>query len=52
MNMPKMNIFMLIQWILFLPLTLPLVIFAGAWEGIKRSFAQAMNDILEKEMEA
>jgi len=51
MNPRKINIFMLIQWILFLPLTLPVAILAGAWDGIKKSFAQAISDILEKEIE-
>lgn len=51
MNLPKINIFMLIQWILFLPLTLPVAILAGAWNGIKRSFTQALDDILEREVE-
>lgn len=51
MNASKINIFMLVQWILFLPLTLPVAILAGAWDGIKKSFTQAQHDILEKEIE-
>ena len=47
--MKKINIFMTVQWIVFMPLILPLGIITGAIEGVKKTFEQASSDILEKE---
>ena len=46
--MKKINFFKTIQWIIFLPLILPLGIITGAFEGIKKTFEQASLDIFEK----
>jgi hypothetical protein len=48
-NMRKLNQFMILQWLIFLPLILPLSIASGALQGIKHAFlglvAQIRNDI-------
>lgn len=36
---------MTVQWLVFLPLILPLGIISGALEGAKRTFQQAAEDI-------
>jgi len=41
---------MFLQWVIFMPLLLPLAIVSGAFDGIKRVFAQATSDIIEKEV--
>jgi hypothetical protein len=41
---------MIFQWIIFLPLILPLGIISGAIEGIKKTFDQAITDIAEGEV--
>lgn len=40
---------MTVQWIIFMPLILPLGIITGAFEGVKKTFDQASSDILDKE---
>lgn len=50
--MKKINFFMTIQWIIFMPLILPLGIIAGVFEGIKKTFEQASSDIFEKRKSA
>jgi hypothetical protein len=49
-NMRKLNQFMILQWLIFLPLILPLSIASGALQGIKHAFlglvAQIRNDIV------
>lgn len=40
---------MFMQWIVFMPLLLPLAIVSGAFEGVKRVLEQAAADIVEKE---
>jgi hypothetical protein len=45
--MKKINVFMIIQWLIFMPLILPLGIITGAFEGVKKIFNQAASDILE-----
>jgi hypothetical protein len=40
---------MFVQWIIFIPLLLPLAIVSGAFEGVKRVFEQASSDIVETE---
>jgi hypothetical protein len=47
--MKKINFFMTVQWLIFMPLILPLGIITGAFEGIKKTFEQASSDILEKQ---
>ncbi len=49
--MKKVNVFMVVQWLIFLPLILPLGIITGAFEGIKKTFEQASADILEQSQE-
>jgi hypothetical protein len=48
-NMRKLNQFMILQWLIFLPLILPLSIASGALQGIKHAFLglvdQIRNDI-------
>jgi len=48
-NMRKLNQFMILQWLIFLPLILPLSIASGALQGIKHAFlglvAQIRHDI-------
>jgi hypothetical protein len=39
---------MFMQWIVFIPLLLPLAIVSGAFEGVKRVFEQASSDIVEE----
>ncbi len=47
--MRKLNQFMILQWLIFLPLILPLSIASGALQGIKHAFlglvSQIRNDI-------
>jgi hypothetical protein len=49
-NMRKLNQFMILQWLIFLPLILPLSIASGALQGIKHAFLglveQIRNDIV------
>ncbi len=40
---------MTVQWLIFMPLILPLGIITGAFEGVKKIFEQALSDILEKQ---
>jgi len=48
--MKKLNQFMILQWLIFLPLILPLSIASGAIQGIKHAimglFAQIRNDVV------
>jgi hypothetical protein len=46
-NMKRLNSYMVVQWLIFLPLILPLGIVAGAIEGVKRIFEQVSSDIYE-----
>ena len=49
-NMRKLNQFMILQWLIFLPLILPLSIASGALQGIKHAFLglveQIRNDVV------
>lgn len=48
--MRKINLFMTLQWIIFIPLILPLAIISGAFDGIKKTYEQIAVDIFnEKE---
>jgi len=47
--MKKLNVFMTVQWLIFMPLILPLAIITGVFEGIKKTFEQASSDIFVKE---
>lgn len=47
--MKKVNVFMIVQWLIFMPLILPLGIITGAFEGIKKTFDQAASDILNRD---
>lgn len=48
--MKRINSSMFMQWIIFIPLLLPLAIVSGAFEGVKRVFDQASADIVEGEV--
>ncbi len=48
--MRKLNSFMIMQWLVFLPLLLPLSIISGALDGVKKVLSQAKADIIEKEI--
>lgn len=41
---------MFMQWVIFMPLILPLALVSGAIEGVKRVFEQAASDIVDKEV--
>ncbi len=41
---------MIVQWLIFMPLILPLGIITGAFEGVKKIFYQAADDIFDKEV--
>lgn len=43
--MRKLNQFMILQWLIFLPLILPLSIASGALQGIKHAFLGLVNQI-------
>jgi hypothetical protein len=47
--MKRFNSSMLIQWVIFIPLLLPLAIVSGAFDGMKKVFEQASADIIESE---
>lgn len=49
--MKKVNVFMIVQWLIFMPLILPLGIITGAFEGIKKTFDQAVADVLNTNSE-
>lgn len=44
-KMRKLNQFMIVQWLIFLPLILPLSIASGALQGIKHAFLGLFNQI-------
>jgi hypothetical protein len=46
--MKKINAFMLIQWIVFVPIILPISIIIGAYEGILKVFERASSDVYER----
>jgi len=48
--MRKFNSSMFIQWMVFMPLLLPLAIVSGAFDGVKKVLEQASSDIIEKEV--
>ena len=49
--MKKLNLFMMVQWLVFFPLILPLGIMMGAIDGMKKVIEQAKEDIIEVEKE-
>jgi hypothetical protein len=48
--MKKINLSMLMQWVVFIPLLLPLALISGAFDGVKKVFEQASADIIENEL--
>jgi hypothetical protein len=51
MKKRNVNMLMMLQWLVFMPLLLPMGIIAGAMEGIKKTFNLASSDIFaEKEV--
>ena len=47
--MKRFNSSMFMQWVVFIPLLLPLAIVSGAFDGVKKVFEQASADIIENE---
>jgi hypothetical protein len=43
------NLVMVVQWLIFMPLLLPMGLIAGAFEGVKKTFEQAKADIFVKD---
>ncbi|MGL4631397.1 MAG: hypothetical protein ACRCVT_09340 [Leadbetterella sp.] len=43
--MKRLNLFMLVQWLVFVPIIIPISIVIGAFEGIKMTFDRASSDI-------
>ncbi|MFB0909238.1 MAG: hypothetical protein QMB03_13390 [Spirosomataceae bacterium] len=50
MKKKSVNLLMVLQWVVFLPLLLPISMFTGAMEGIKKVFEQANEDIFEEKI--
>lgn len=49
LNMKKINFFMIVQWIVFAPIIIPISIVTGAFEGLKKILYQAAADIFQTE---
>lgn len=49
MKKRNFNLLMVVQWLIFMPLLLPMGILAGAFEGIKKTFDRANADIFEEQ---
>ncbi len=49
MKKKSVNLLMVIQWAIFLPMLLPVSILTGAMEGIKKVFEQANEDIFREQ---
>ena len=47
--MKKINLFMVVQWIVFAPIIIPISIVTGAFEGLKRILYQAASDVFQTE---
>ena len=45
----KPNFFMIVQWIVFAPIIIPISIVTGAFEGLKKILYQAAADIFQTE---
>lgn len=50
MKKKNVNLLMVLQWVVFLPLLLPISMLTGAMEGIKKVFEQANEDIFEEKI--
>lgn len=50
MKNKNVNLLMVMQWLVFLPLLLPISMLTGAMEGIKKVFEQANEDIFEEKV--
>ncbi|MFT6204104.1 MAG: SNF family Na+-dependent transporter [Spirosomataceae bacterium] len=50
MKKKSVNLLMVLQWVVFLPLLLPISMLTGAMEGIKKVFEQANEDIFEEKI--
>lgn len=50
MKKKNVNLLMVMQWLVFLPLLLPISMLTGAMEGIKKVFEQANEDIFEEKV--
>lgn len=40
---------MFMQWVIFMPLLLPIAVVSGAFEGMKKVFERASADIIEND---
>lgn len=49
MKKRNINLLMVVQWLIFMPLLLPMGVLAGAFEGIKKTFDRANADIFEEQ---
>jgi len=49
MTKRNVNLLMVVQWLIFMPLLLPMGLIVGALEGVKKTFEQANADIFNKE---
>ena len=50
MKKRNLNLLMMVQWLVFMPILLPMGIIAGAFEGMKRTLEQASSDIFDNEV--
>lgn len=48
-DMKKINLFMVVQWIVFAPIIIPISIVTGAFEGLKKILYQAASDVFQTE---
>ena len=51
MKKTNVNLLMVVRWLIFMPVLIPMAIIAGAVEGIKMTFEQANADIFNEEIE-
>ncbi|MCR9062589.1 MAG: hypothetical protein NXI00_01415 [Cytophagales bacterium] len=52
MKKRNVNLLMVVQWLIFMPLLLPMAAIAGAVEGIKKTFDQANADIFDLDLDS
>lgn len=50
MKKRNVNLLMVVQWLLFMPLLLPMGMIAGAIDGVKKTLDRANADIFDEEM--
>lgn len=47
--MKKVNVYMVVQWVIFSPIIIPISLITGAYNGLKATFSQAISDIFHSE---